>query len=97
MGAPLNQRKQPYQIGFNLVNTHAQGIRYGKDFNSLQNMPLVEKGKNIDIDSIWEYYDNDMFPFDANSEPDARICLEAASPRPCTVTAMNFGMEIYER
>lgn len=96
-GGPLNQRKQPYQIGFNLVNTHPQGIRYGKDFSNMQNMPLVEDGKNVDVDTIWPVYDKDMMPFDANAEPDARICLQAASPRPCTIAALNFGMEIYER
>jgi hypothetical protein len=84
-GTGLGQRKRIEHLGLILSNTHAQGLRYGPDFDSLDDLPMVEEYALVDQDSIWEAYDKDSVEFPGEWSTDSRICLEAAAPRPCTV------------
>lgn len=70
-----------------LTDTHAQGLRYGQDFDYLDDMPLKEGYALVDPDAIHSDYEEQSFPVNGSWTPDARLCLEAASPRPCTVVA----------
>jgi len=83
----LTERKKIDRLALVLANTHAQGIRYGQDFDTLDDLPWIEAGTTVDLDSIWTSYDYDAFSFNGTWDTDPRLCLEAASPRPCTVLA----------
>ena len=95
-GTPLNKKKIVRDIGLILSNTHYQGLKFGTDFDNLQNLPLVEDGKITSADYIWDQYDKDTNPFGGIWDTDSRICLQAQSPRPCTVLAATFGVQTNE-
>lgn len=59
----------------------------------IDSMPEVELGVTLPVDWIWRYYDMKRFEFAQNSNTDARIYIEATSPRPATVVAMTFEIE----
>lgn len=92
MGIGLNQEKIIESLGLILANTHAQGIKYGTDFDHLSNMPGMEEGAPVPEGYVWEDYDQEMFPVDGKWESDSRLCLEMASPRPATVLSALIGV-----
>jgi len=84
----LSQRQQVHHIGLVLADTHAQGIQFGMTPTQLEPMPLVDdEGGEVDPDSIWTSYRADSIEVDGEWSNNARLCLSAASPRPCTVLA----------
>lgn len=95
-GSALNQKKRVDQMGLVMMNTHHQGIQYGKDFDSLVDLPLVYKGESMAADGVYIFYDDEQFPFPGNWDTDSRICLKASAPRPCTVQAVVIGLETEE-
>jgi hypothetical protein len=94
---PLNQRKRISQIGLVLANTHYQGIEFGPDFDHLDPLPLVEDMVESDDDTVWEAYDQDFTEFPGEWTTDARICLRARAPKPCTVLAVQAIVASNER
>lgn len=87
LGTPLNQRQRISYLGLVLKDTHAQGLEYGPDFTTMDNLPLVEEEAAIDEDSIHDEYAGDMIEFPGDWTTDARFCLRATAPRPATVLA----------
>jgi hypothetical protein len=92
MQAPLTQYKNVDRIGFVLANTHPLGLSYGQTFDldstgasQLDDLPLVEDGTTVNVDTVWPSYDKVSMPMDGTWDTDPRICLQAQSPLPCTV------------
>jgi hypothetical protein len=85
---PLGQRQQIHGVSLLLSDTHAQGIKFGQDFDHLDSLPQIddEEGQ-VDQDSIWDTYVADAHPINGTWSNDTRLCLRAVSPRPCTVLA----------
>jgi hypothetical protein len=96
-GTAINMIKSIDHIGLILANTHSQGLQYGPDFSYLDNLPMVEYGTTYTAGSVWSTYDSDTFEFGGRWDTDSRICLQAASPRPCTVLSCTIGMTTNER
>jgi hypothetical protein len=96
-GAPLTQHKIVKSVGVILADTHAQGLKVGQDFDHLDNLPLIEQGKRVADDYIWTAYDQPSFPVNGTWSPDSRICLQAQSPRPCTVLGIVIGVEGHDK
>jgi hypothetical protein len=96
-GTTIGHVKNIDHVGVILANTHYQGLQYGKDFSTLENLPLVEKGAITPADTIWSAYDNEPFEFDGEWDTDSRLCLQAASPRPCTILAAVIGVHSNEK
>lgn len=92
LGTAIGQRKRVSQIGVGLVNTHKDGLYYGPDFDNLDALPNVEDGATTSADYVWETYDKDMFEFGGRWDTDARICLQATAPKPCTVTHLTMAV-----
>lgn len=86
-GNPLTQRQRLDHVGLVLADTHAQGLRYGQDASYLDELPLREQGTDVDGDAVWATYSEDSVELNGSWSTDARLILEAASPRPCTVLA----------
>lgn len=96
LGTSLNQPLRIDKLGLILQNTHAQGIRVGNDFDHLDDLPQsdlpqLENGMP-DLNAILVGYDQQMSAFNDVWSTDSRVCLQAASPRPCTCLA--FTTEI---
>lgn len=83
----LMEKKKVDKIGFIAENLHYQGLQYGPSFDQLYDLPLVEKGQVTAANTIWDEYHEDDFPFGGEWLPDSRVCLQAQSPKPCTLLA----------
>jgi len=92
MGTPLNQPKKIDQVGFVLADTHKGGLRFGPDFDTLDDLPLTEEESTVGDDHVWTEFDKDMTAFPGNWTTDSRFCLEAAAPRPATVLSVTVSM-----
>lgn len=96
LGTPLNQPKRIEKLGVILQNTHARGIQIGSDFTHLDDLPQsdlpVLASGMPDINAILNGYDKQMSAFNDTWSTDSRVCLQAASPRPCTVLAFTTEM-----
>jgi hypothetical protein len=51
-GSALTAKKRISQLGVICRNLHAQGLTYGPDFDTLDNMPMIERGVAVDQDSV---------------------------------------------
>lgn len=74
-------------LGLLLADVHAKGLRFGPDFVTMDDMPMIENGAPVDPDAIREDYAESPMSFPGEISEDSRICLEARAPRPCTVLA----------
>lgn len=95
-GAGLMDRKKISRLGFLAENMHFQGLKYGPTFAQLYDLPQVEEGQVTSANTIHATYHEDNFPFGGEWDPDARICLQAASPRPVTLLAAIAEIETVE-
>jgi hypothetical protein len=86
-GTALLQSKRVESLGVIMRNTHNRGLRYGTDFDTLYEMPLVEGGADVSANQIWEEYDERPFEFEQEFDTDSRLYLEAMAPMPCTLLA----------
>ena len=91
-GTALNQVKRIDHLGLHLTDTHAMGLKFGPDFDTLDDLPRMEEDAVLPVDTIHSLYDDQMIEFPGSYHTDARICLQAQSPRPCTV--LGFTIEI---
>jgi hypothetical protein len=96
-GTALLQSKRIEHLGVIMRNTHNRGLRYGTTFDDLYEMPLVEGGEDVGDDDVWEEYDERPFEFEQEFKTDARLCLEAMAPMPCTLLAVVMTMATNDR
>lgn len=94
---PLTQRSRIDHVGLVLADTHAQGLQYGTDFDYLDDLPLMEGEAEVDVDSIHTSYDTDSIVLNGEWGTDTRLCLQASSPRPCTVLAAVIGISGHDK
>lgn len=92
-GISLISRKRIAHLGILLTDTHAQGVQFGPDFDTLDGMPIVEAGESQDQDGIWAAYNYDHISFRGAYTVDSRLCLKATAPRPATILAVILEME----
>ena len=97
MGTALTQKKRLDHIGLILLDAHCRGLRYGQDFTHLDDMPLIKDGAPLDPDTVFAEFDAPMIELPGHWDTDARLCLEAAAPRPCTVAAAVVAVTTHEK
>ena len=88
LGQTLSRHKNIDSMAPILYNTHPRGLLYGPDFGIMDNLPLMHEGTQVDTDAIYSAYDADAMSFPGTWDTDARLCLKANAPRPCTVLAV---------
>lgn len=89
----LTAKKRVSRLGIIARWIHALGLRYGPNFDELDDLPQVEGAQIIDPDDMRSSYDEEQFEFGGNWDTDSRLCLEAASPRPVTILGCILGVE----
>lgn len=94
-GTALTQVKRVDHLGLILKDTHYQGLKYGGDFNHLDNLPLIERGTAAS--GVHATYDADSVEFNGAFDTDSRICLQGASPRPCTILAAVITLATHDK
>jgi hypothetical protein len=90
---PLTRRKTLDHVGLILANYYPGSLSYGTDFQHLDPMPLVEQGLPV-TGGAQLAYDNELIPLDGTWTTDARLCLQASAPRPCTLLAAVISMSM---
>ncbi len=85
MGTAVNQKKKLNRIGLVLADTHYQGLQFGQNFTRMDHLPQVKDGVATAADTVHEDFDGPMTTLPGNWDTDSRLCLQAASPRPCMV------------
>lgn len=101
--SPLNQQKRVVHLGLVLANMHPRGVRYGPYFDGqftgyyMDDMPLIEDGTEVGTAVVADYdhYDQNTIEFPGTWTTDARLCLQAQAPRPCTVLAVTTDLKRY--
>lgn len=96
-GTALCQKKRINRLGVIAQNIHPLGLRYGPDFDTLDDMPAVEDYARIDQNAIRSQYDEEMFEFPGDWSTDSRLCLTASAPRPVTLLACVIGIEAHSK
>lgn len=86
-GGELTKKRKINQLGLVLYNTHYQGLQYGPDFNTLDNLPLTKDGTTVSADTVYSEFDEEDFHFKGQWDSNSRLCLQATAPRPVTVLA----------
>ncbi len=92
---PLNTQKKINHLGLIMADVHSKGLRYGADFDVMDDLPSTVNGVdtgNIIITS----YDENTAEFPGTWDTDSRLCLLAQAPRPCTILAATIDMELYK-
>jgi len=82
----LTHHKRITQVGFVLADAYDQSLRFGPTFDTLDDMPLFENAEKVGSDTRTAY-DEELIEFPGEWGNDARLCIQAASPRPVTVLA----------
>jgi hypothetical protein len=93
LGRNLGIRKKVDHLGLLMRNVHPTGLQYGHDFNNLYDLPQVEGGTAISSTAVRADYDEDTIPFSGTWDNDSRVCLQAVSPKPCTIIAMSVDLD----
>lgn len=96
-GTALTQRGRVDHLGFILANTHYQGLQYGPDFNTLDELPLMEYEAQTPPNYVWPTYDVDAMEYNDTYNTDSRICLQATAPLPVTVLAAVVSIAKYDK
>jgi hypothetical protein len=96
LGTSLAQRQRISQIGLILVDTHNQGLKYGRDYDHMSNLPKTVNGTTVDVNQIHSFYDQGMVTYPGATVTDARLCLEANAPRCATITAAVLGIGTHD-
>lgn len=97
LGTSLTKKKRVHGFGLILYQTHAQGLFFGRDFTHIDPLPTVRNGAPVVAGTILTEADDGAFTFPGDWFTDSRVCLEARSPRPCTVVAAIADTETYEQ
>lgn len=90
----LNHYKNINHMGLVMAYTHRMGVRYGPDFTNLDSLPALERGIPVSQQAeVYTAYDEQPIEFPGTWDTDARVCLQAQAPRPCTLLAVTLDME----
>ncbi len=97
LGAALTQRKRIDHVGLVLFDAGGQGLQFGQRIDALDNLPLCEAGAATPPGTTWSEYDEPMIEVPGSWQTDARLCLLARAPNPCTVGGVVIGITTRER
>lgn len=85
--------KRITQVGFMLADYYAGALKFGPDFDTLDDMPLIERDLELPVGTLSTDYENDLIEFPGMWDSNSRVCLEATGPRPVTVLAIVLAYE----
>lgn len=101
-GSALTMTKIVVQLGLLLADTHSHGLTYGPDFDTQDDLPMMEDEAEVPYDFVWgpvngnQMYDKRQFTFPGDFDTDTRLCLVAQAPRPCRVMAAVVDLKTNE-
>jgi len=93
LGTALTQKKRIPHCGLIMFDTDAQGVRFGQRFDVMDAMPQKEAEQLTPAGTIWSEYDEAAISVPGEWDTDARLCLLAQAPRPCTIGGVVVGVD----
>lgn len=96
-GTALTQTKRVNYLGVIMKDAHNRGLRYGQDFENLDELPLIENGKEVTADYVWANYDEESFEFQQSWDTDSRLCLEMMAPMNCTLLCAVMSIQTNDK
>lgn len=96
-GTALTQKKRVDHLALMGVNTAPDGLRIGRDFTNMTKLSSVFKGKVLEPFIIVEDWDYEATAFGGKFDTDSRVCIEASSPYPATISGMVINMQNNDR
>lgn len=93
----LTQKKRIDHIALVMKDTHYQGVQFGQDYTTMDYLPLTEGEAVTPADTVWATYDQTSIELDGIYDSDARLCLVANAPLPCTVVALKLDKTVHEK
>lgn len=96
-GTALLQKKRVPLVGLVLSDYNQRGVRVGPDFTTLDDLPMIEEGVPVTLDStLIDSFDGDMFPFPGEWDTDARVCVEVQPGYSATLHGLVIEVETNE-
>lgn len=96
LGTPLTQIKRVSKLGLILADTHHDGLQFGPDFTTLDDISQTKNAGAVSSDTIHTAFDQEPIAFPGEWNTDSRLCLQAVAPRPCNVLAAIVQVEANE-
>lgn len=93
IGLALKSHKTIAQLGLIAANIHRYGVKFGQDFDNLDDLPSMEDGAPVDEGAVREDYDQPTMTFPGTYTVDSRLCLQSESPKPATILALVAEVE----
>jgi hypothetical protein len=87
LGQALCSKGKITHLGVVLKDTHYQGLKYGRNFTDMDELPLISEGALSASDTVHSDLEEAPFEFPGEWSTDSRLCLQATAPRPCTILA----------
>lgn len=97
IGQALNKMKKIDHLGLVLRNTHAKGVKIGRNLTNadMDYLPLIYQGAPVDQDRVYTDYDEEGQEFPGVWGVDERVCLKSFAPRPANILAATIVGEVY--
>lgn len=96
-GTALTQKKRIDHLALIGVNTAPDGLRIGRNFEHMTKLSSIYKGKTLEPYFIVPEWDYDATSFGGKFDTDSRVCIEANSPYPATISGMVIHMQNNDR
>lgn len=87
-GTALFMRKKVAQLGLYLTKTILDGLRVGRDFDTLRQITTLKSGAPISKGQLHQSFDADLMPISSDWSTDSRVCIEVRTPYSFTASAM---------
>src|SRR4029077_14322862 len=97
LGSALTMTKKVDHVGLVMFDTHYQGVLHGQRFDALDPLPLMEADQATPTGTVWSEYDMPSIALPGEWNTDARLCLLAQAPVPCTIGAAVISVQTNER
>jgi hypothetical protein len=96
-GSALTQRKKIDHLGLILYDAGATSLQYGQRMDLLDPLPLIDADQATPAGTIWSEYDSQPIELPGEWDTDARLCLLAQAPGPCTLGGAVVAMQTNEK
>ena len=96
-GTALTQKKRVDHLAIIGLNTAPDGLRIGRDFDNMSKLSSIFRGKVLDRYQVVEDWDYDATAINGKFDTDSRICIEASSPYPATISGVVINMQTHDR
>jgi hypothetical protein len=87
----LTKRVRVVGLGMLVSDLWPDAITYGPDLDSLNDMPDVEDGADVDKTALINEYDHQPFEFDGEHSTNSRVAIRATGP--CTIKALVYEVK----